>query len=65
MAKARVKIDGVCRYMTTKELQAYTSLGRTAAEKLGITAGAKIKIGRSTRWDVVKVDEYMQQLAEV
>lgn len=47
------------RYAGTKELMAYTGLGRDSATRIGKESGAFIKIGGRTLFDLRKVDEYM------
>ena len=51
--------------MDTTELRVYTSLGRNTAMNLGIKAGAKIKVGKLTLWDKVKIDQYLNELTGV
>lgn len=51
--------------MDTNELRAYTNLGRNMATKLGIEAGAKIKMGKRVLWDRVKIDQYLNELTGV
>lgn len=51
--------------MDTTELRVYTSLGRNTAMNLGIKAGAKIKVGKRTLWDKVKIDQYLNELTGV
>lgn len=45
-----------------KELQAYLSIGRSTAEKIGIAAGAKRKVGRRALYDVEAIDRYVDSL---
>ena len=42
-----------------------TNLGKNMATKLGIEAGAKIKVGRRTLWDKIKIDQYLNELTGV
>ena len=51
--------------MDTTELRAYTNLGKNMATKLGIEAGTKIKVGRRTLWDKIKIDQYLNELTGV
>lgn len=53
------------RLMDTNELRAYTSLGKTMATNLGNKAEAKVKIGKRTLWDRVKIDQYLNELTGV
>lgn len=48
------------RYISTKRLQEIFALSRQAAERLGIKADAKFKIGRSVRWDLEKIKKYLE-----
>ena len=47
-SRENISIKGESRLMDTTELRAYTNLGKNMATKLGIEAGAKIKVGRRT-----------------
>ena len=44
-SRENISIKGESRLMDTTELRAYTNLGKNMATKLGIEAGAKIKVG--------------------
>lgn len=55
-SRENISIKGESRLMDTTELRAYTNLGKNMATKLGIEAGAKIKVGRRTLWDKIKID---------
>lgn len=46
--------------MTTHELCQYLSMGKPQAQKFGEAAGARIKFGRSVRWNKAKIDEYLR-----
>ena len=46
------------------ELMARLNSGRQTAEKVAAAAGAKIKIGRRTLYQVGKIEAYLDQLAE-
>lgn len=48
----------------TKGLQAMTDSGYTTAVKIGIAAGARIKVGKSVRWNVSKVRKYLDAISE-
>ena len=60
-----IQAKGESRLMDTNELRAYTNLGRNMATKLGIEAGAKIKMGKRVLWDKVKIDQYLNELTGV
>lgn len=64
-SRENISIKGESRLMDTTELRAYTSLGRNTAMDLGIKAGAKIKVGKRTLWDKVKIDQYLNELTGV
>lgn len=64
-SRNNIQTKGESRLMDTNELRAYTSLGRNMATKLGIEAGAKIKMGKRVLWDKVKIDQYLNELTGV
>lgn len=64
-SRENFSIKGELRLMDTTELRVYTSLGRNTAMNLGIKAGAKIKVGKRTLWDKVKIDQYLNELTGV
>lgn len=60
MLKIKVETNENTRYLSTKELQNYLTLGRVSAEKVGKEANARIKIGTRVLWDKTKIDAYME-----
>lgn len=64
-SRNNIQAKGESRLMDTNELRAYTNLGRNMAIKLGIEAGAKIKMGKRVLWDKVKIDQYLNELTGV
>lgn len=64
-SRNNIQAKGESRLMDTNELRTYTNLGRNMATKLGIEAGAKIKMGRRTLWDKIKIDQYLNELTGV
>lgn len=64
-SRNNIQAKGESRLMDTNELRAYTNLGRNMATKLGIEAGAKIKMGKRVLWDRVKIDQYLNELTGV
>ena len=64
-SRNNIQAKGESRLMDTNELLAYTNLGRNMATKLGIEAGAKIKMGKRVLWDKVKIDQYLNELTGV
>lgn len=49
----------------TKGLRALTQLGRDSAVKIGMEANARVQIGKSVRWKVDKVEEYLKTITSV
>ena len=47
------------RLMSADALAAYLSVGRQTATRIGIEAGAMIKIGRRTLYDRQKINSYI------
>ena len=64
-SRNNIQAKGESRLMDTNELRAYTNLGRNMATKLGIEAGAKIKMGKRVLWDKIKIDQYLNELTGV
>ena len=68
MKKTRVpmitSLSGKCT-ITTQELQFYTGAGKETAIKIGIAAGARIKIGRRVLWNVEKVRRYLDEVSGI
>lgn len=64
-SRNNIQVKGESRLMDTNELRAYTNLGRNMATKLGIEAGAKIKMGKRVLWDKVKIDQYLNELTGI
>ena len=48
-------------YVDTDELAAALSIGKTSARRIGKEAGAFVKIGGSTRFNLAKVLDYIAQ----
>lgn len=55
---------GYGKTLDIRGLQAYTSLGRTSAVKVGKDAGAIIRLGNRVVYDREKVDAYLNALRE-
>ena len=55
-SRENISIKGESRLMDTTELRAYTNLGKNMA---------KIKVGRRTLWDKIKIDQYLNELTGV
>ena len=64
MNKRTTKGNGLGRFVPMDELRQYTGLGRVSAAKIGRDSGAVIKIGRRVVYDLKKIDEYLESLAE-
>lgn len=52
----RIEKEGTCRLVNADKLSAYLSIGKNAAIRYGNAAGARVKIGKSVRWDLKKID---------
>ena len=50
------------RYVSIDELMLITGLGKNRTRDLGTLAGARIKFGRRTLYDIQKVTEYLATL---
>ena len=50
--------------VNTDELSNMLGMGREAAETIGRKAGAIIRVGRLKRYNVAKVTEYLNRIAE-
>ena len=50
-----VNLTGLCDYLT---------IGRNSAEKVAAAAGAKIKIGARTVYDLRKIDAYLDAVPQ-
>lgn len=50
------------RYLGTRELCTYLSVGECTARNIGEKAGARVKIGRRVVFDKVAIDRYMETL---
>lgn len=48
----------------TNNLKEMLGCGRNTAIKIGIAAGAKVKFGRRTVWNVSKVQRYIDSITE-
>ena len=62
MNNLKRRTNELSRYVPTQELQAYTGLGKFAAEKVAKEAGAVIKVGRRVVYDLNKIDAHMEAL---
>lgn len=50
--------------ITTNELKEKCGAGRSTAVKIGTAAGAKVKIGSRTLWNLKKVLNYLDSISE-
>jgi len=48
----------------TVTLQGITSCGRVGATKIGMAAGARVKVGKRALWNVDKIRAYLEQISE-
>ncbi len=53
------------KLMTELQLMDALHLGRTKAREIGRAAGARVKIGRRTLYDLDRVENYIAKLYEV
>ena len=51
--------------VNTEGLKALTQSGRENAVKIGMEANARVQIGKSVRWKVDKVEEYLKTITSV
>ncbi len=52
------------RWLTMSELMGYLSVSRPTALKLARQAGARVKIGKVSRYDTEAIDRFMRSRAE-
>lgn len=50
------------RYMGTRELCTYLSVGQSTAREIGEKAGARVKLGRRVLFDVQAIDIYIEKM---
>lgn len=50
--------------VNTDQLRQLLSCGRNTAVRIGEEAGAKIKIGKRSLWNVSKVQHYLDSISE-
>ena len=50
--------------VNTETLAESLDCGRSSAVKIGESAGAKIQIGRRVLWNVDKIQQYLDSIAE-
>ena len=63
MRKAQyIEIDNPI-LVNTNTLQALTQSGRPLAVKIGELAGARVRIGKSVRWNREKVEAYLNKIS--
>lgn len=63
MRKRSVSNCETARLFGPEELAAYLNLGVAAARGIAEKAGAVVRIGRSVRFDRVKVDAFLDKLS--
>lgn len=49
--------------VNTEGLRALVQSGRDTAVKIGMAAGAKVKVGKSVRWNVAKIQKYLEDIS--
>lgn len=50
--------------ISTPELMKVIGCGRANAVKFGDEAGARVRIGKLLRWNVAKIQKYMDEIAD-
>lgn len=50
--------------ISTPELQKMIGCGRANAVKFGDEAGARVRVGKLLRWNVAKIQKYMNEIAD-
>lgn len=63
MNKANFKSINNPILVNTEELKGLVQSGRDTAVKIGIAAGAKVKVGKSVRWNVAKIQKYLEDIS--
>ena len=61
LRKLERKTDNVL-YVNVDSLAAMLDCGRATADKIGKAAGARVQIGKSVRYSVAKVKQYLDSL---
>lgn len=62
-AKPRYEAKENSLCIDTKELMQVTDSGYVTAVRIGTDAGAKIKIGRRTLWNLAKVRQFLDEVS--
>lgn len=62
MRKRANRETSMQRYVTANSLAAILQIGRNSAMRIGKEAGARVKYGGLTRYNLQKVEDFMQQL---
>lgn len=52
-----------CKAVSTKELASLLNVGINSARKFGDEAGAKVKIGRRTVWNLSKIQNHLDMMS--
>lgn len=52
------------KLVDTEYLKKYLSCGRAKAVEIGKQANALVKLGRLDRWDIGKIEEYINAMRE-
>ena len=57
------KLTGTERTVPTEGLQVYLQMGRKSAVAVSRAAGAEVRVGKTLRHDLRKIDAYLDTLA--
>ena len=64
MRKRKMTTRENAMYVDALKLAEILSCGRNTADKIGKAAGARVKIGKSVRYSVSKVQQYLDTLRD-
>ena len=63
-ARKNKGVDASSILVDTEELMKLLATGRPAAVQIGTEAGARVQVGRLVRWNVKKIQEYIDRASE-
>lgn len=63
MRKTQFEVIDRPLLVDTEGLKALTQMGKNTAIKIGIEARAKVQFGRSVRWNVKKIETYLNSIS--
>lgn len=65
MKELQVNSNVTPRYVTIDGLKSYLSIGKTNADKIGVMAGAKKRIGKRVVYDLKLIDEFLDHESDI